>query len=124
MPRTPDFKATRTIPQMISELGRPQPQPETGWHKAGASEANGVDFLNSWAGASGYADPAWYLSEDGEVRFRGRIDGGAEGTIVMVLPEEIRPEFADTWICDMQPTGYAKIEIDTDGTMTVTAMVS
>jgi hypothetical protein len=74
MPKTPDFNQNRTLADLIAEQRRPKPLPETGWNNVGPSEDHGVDFWGAWANfATNTVPTSWYLSEDGEVRLRGRI---------------------------------------------------
>jgi len=74
MAKTPDFKQNKNFPDLISELRKPNPRPETGWNAVGPGEEHGVDFQNGWNNFSSTTVPtSWYLSEDGEVRLRGRI---------------------------------------------------
>jgi hypothetical protein len=74
MPKTPDFRQNKTFEDLINEATRPKPLPETGWNMVGPGEDHGVDFQNGHDNFSDTAVPcSWYLSEDGEVRLRGRI---------------------------------------------------
>lgn len=100
MAKTPGLRQNKTLPDVIGSIRRSKPQSETGWHAAGSSNPQGVDFQDSWANTVGGTDsPAgWMISEDGEVRLRGRVVGGVEGTTIMTLPEEARPEFVETFI--------------------------
>jgi hypothetical protein len=137
MGRTPDFKVNKTIPDLISDTRKPQVIPETGWYRIAATEnyvaqsAGGqyistlteAVFRNSWKDVTGVlvtnAPASWYLSADGEVRFRGLITGGSQFSVVCILPEEIRPEYAETFICPIQFGGKANVTIWPDGRMVV-----
>jgi len=116
MPKSPDFRTrSPNISDMLGDMRRPPVLAETGWHYVGATQPEGVAFENNWNNVTGEAPASWYLSEDGEVRLRGKVTGGEVGTIIFTLPEEVRPEFAETWVVAMDPTGWAKIRIEPDG---------
>lgn len=106
MAKTPGFKITRSIPDLLAKQSRPAILPDTGWWKVGASEPNQVSFQNSWANAGSSSAPAsWYLSEDGETRLRGRIGGGSVNTVAFELPEEVRPEYVEVFVCPVDDNG-------------------
>ncbi len=106
MAKTPGFKITKSTSDLISDLRKPRVLPETGWWKVGASQPLGVAFEGTWDNVGGTNAPAsWYLSEDGEVRIRGKITGGADNTVVCTLPEEVRPEFTETFVCPVDENG-------------------
>ena len=117
MSKTPDLKVNRTPSELISDMRKPKLGPDTGWAKVGITagyEAStpkgyfvGVGFTNSWINSPGATDvPAsWYLSESGETRLRGKIKGGVENTVIFALPEEVRPEYAETFICSVDALG-------------------
>lgn len=109
MARSPDYPYKHRLDDIVGELRRDKILPETGWYKVGASDLD-VPFQNSWENAGVVAGvtnaPAsWYLSEDGETRLRGKVVGGAVGTVVFTLPEEVRPEFGQTFICPTDDDG-------------------
>jgi len=124
MSKSRDLNIDKTIFDVVGNTRAPRLEPETGWYKAGPSEAHEIDFQNSWgnvgvlAGVTN-APAGWYLSEDGEVRMRGKIDGGAAGTIVLVLPEEVRPEYAETFICAVDSGGKANVTVHANGEVIV-----
>jgi hypothetical protein len=109
---------------LIQDTRRPHLEPETGWYLVGPSEAHEVDFENSWgnvgvvAGVTN-APASWYLSEDGEVRLRGKIDGGSAGTVAFTLPEEVRPEYAETFICAVDGGTFANVTVHASGEVEV-----
>ncbi len=128
-PRSPDFKRSKNIPELISDTStkRPQLQPETGWYRLAVTELfEGVGvggqflgstlavFKNSWdniAGATN-APASFYNSNNGEARFRGKIVGGAAaGEVMTTLPEEIRPEFAQTFIVPISDSGVVDLSL-------------
>jgi hypothetical protein len=118
MPKTPDFKSNRTFNDIISEGRRPRPLPETGWNYVGPSEAHGVNFQNGWANVGASSVPAsWYLSEDGEVRLRGRL---------LIQPTTIALGWGAAYkVGDDIPAG-SKINVDyssVDGVLAVAAAV-
>lgn len=136
MPRSPDFKRNKSIPDLIADTRKPKLLPETGWYRVAITElfeGQGVGgqyigstlnvFKNSWANVVGatIAPASWYLSQFGEVRFRGKITGGVEGTVVFTLPEEVRPEYAETFIVATDD-GSATITVHENGEVIVDAI--
>lgn len=105
--RSPGFKITRSISDLISQQRKPLILPETGWWKVGSSEPVGKPFLNSWSNATlPEAPPAsWYLDENGEVKIRGKVRGGADNTVIWNLPEEVRPEYEEAYVCPLDEDG-------------------
>ena len=112
-PRSPDFKRNKSIADLISDTRKPKLLPETGWYRVAitslyeATSAGGqyygstvAIFKNSWQNSGGLtnAPVSWYLSQNGEVRFRGKIDGGVAPSLIFTLPEECRPQYAETFI--------------------------
>lgn len=110
-PRSPDFKRNKTMADLMSDTRKPKLLPETGWYRVAltslyeGSSTGGqyygsttAVFQNSWTSASGATPVAWYLSQNGEVRFRGKIDGGVAPSLIFVLPKEFRPQYAETFI--------------------------
>jgi len=124
MPKSRDLNIDRTIGDVIQSTRRPTLEPETGWYKIGISEAYAISFDNSWgnvgvlAGVTN-APASFYLSEDGEVRCRGKIDGGAVGTTAFVLPEEVCPEYAETFICAVDGGGSANVTVHPNGNVII-----
>lgn len=121
MARSPDLKINTTIPDLISDIRRPQLIPYTGWHDINESGDRFIPFQNSWenSGADGAAPAGFYLSEDGEVRMRGKITGGLAETIVCTLPEEVCPEYVESFIVPVVGGGRAEIEVRPDGNVYV-----
>ncbi len=106
MAKSPGFKRTTLTSEIISELRKPQILPETGWWKVGEDEPNEIPFEDGWDNVgSGNPPASWYLSEDGEVRMRGKVTGGADNTNICTLPEEVRPEFTETFVCPVDESG-------------------
>lgn len=107
MARSPSFKRTTSSEELISGLRKPRILPETGWWKVGASEPREVPFEDSWENAAGVGNPpaSWYLSEGGETRLRGKVTGGADNSVICTLPEEVRPEFVETFVCPIDENG-------------------
>lgn len=103
--RSPHFNRNRTIPDLIAEERRVRTVTDTNWYRVGQGtpempgvEDHGVDFLNGGnVGASGDSPASWYLSENGEVRLRGHVNVTV-GTVLFVLPEEVRPQFAEKFL--------------------------
>lgn len=135
MGKTPDFKQNKTIPDLIAETRKPPIMPETGWYRISITEnyeAQGSGgqhistitealFMNGWNNVTGAtnAPAGWYLSDGGEVRMRGKITGGDAGTVVAILPEEVRPQFAETWICAVDGGGTANVTVWPNGSVVV-----
>jgi len=117
MPKTPDLNIDRTIGELIASQRKPQLLPETGWAKVSLTigyEAStpkgyfiGIGFTNSWINATqaNSVPASWYLSDDGEVRLRGKIRGGNDDTVAFVLPEDVRPEYAETFVAPVDENG-------------------
>lgn len=123
MSRSPDYPYQSRLDDIVGNLRRDKLLPETGWYKVGASDLD-APFLNSWANAGivagvTNAPASWYLAEDGEVRLRGKIDGGTVGTVAFVLPEEVRPQYAETFICAVDGGQKANITIHANGEVIV-----
>lgn len=120
MAKSPDFPFASSLTEVLVQRTKPRLIPETGWHKIGVSEAYAIGFTNSWAAANDVdeAEPAFYVSESGEARFRGKVDGGAVGTIMFVLPPEARPEYREKYTCSMEG-GWANVEVDQNGNVTL-----
>lgn len=120
MAKTPGFKITRSIPELLAKQSKPAILPETGWWKIGASEAQLIPFQQGWGNVVNasldFAPLRYYLSEDGEVRLHGHITGGSPGSKICTLPAEARPEFDETFICPLSDgSGHATIRIRTNG---------
>ena len=117
MAKSPHFKRTRDIPDLIAEGRQAHPQVDTSWQKVGPSEPHGIGFTNTWGnvGGSGVPPASWYLSEGGEVRLRGKITGGAVMSVAFVLPPEARPQYAETFIVAVDGGGQANITVKTNG---------
>lgn len=133
MPKSRDLNIDRTIFDVVGNVRAPRLEPETGWYNIGEAWAAGepieFDFLNGWAnvGIDGdieHAPASFYLAEDGEVRFRGVIAGGSAGTIAFMIPEEVRPQFTQTFICAVIGGGKANVRVEPDGTVYVETITS
>jgi len=138
-PRSPDFRRNANLIDLISDTSTKKPKlgPETGWYRVAITElfegqgvggqylgSSDATFLNSWAnaGSSGVPPASFYLSTNGEVRFRGKITGGAAASVVTVLPPELRPEYAETFIVATDTGGNATITIRQNGEVYVEAI--
>lgn len=126
MPKSPDLRRNKTLGDLVSNTRKPKLLPETGWYRLAITElfegqTAGGQYLgstlaileNSWVGiGSTSAPPSFYLSEDGETRFRGKVSGGAaSGEVMTVLPEEVRPQYAQTFIVPMNDTGVVDLSL-------------
>lgn len=122
MTRSPHFKRNKSIPELIADQRKSIPLADSAWYKVTTSGldigfSNGYGFQSSWANVGGNSNPpcSWYLSESGEVRFRGKITGGSAGTIAFVLPPEVRPQYAETFIVAVDNGGQANVIIRQNG---------
>ena len=121
-PRSPDFRRNKNLINLIADTStkRPQLLPETSWYQvleAGetGNETEGVAGLrdgstilqNSWVNSTADDAPkaSFYLSDSGETRLRGKIKDGGDDTVAFVLPEQMRPEFEETFICPTNEDG-------------------
>lgn len=117
MPKSRDLNIDKTLNDVVGEIRRPKLEPETGWARAGITagyEAStpkayypGIQFENNWVNATtaDEAPASWWVSESGEGRLRGKVRGGAIGTTVFTLPEEVRPEYVQEFICSIDDDG-------------------
>lgn len=118
MPRSRDLNIDRDIFDTVAKNRAPHLEPETGWWNVGVEEEQEIPFEGSWGNYDGvgYAPASWYLSEDGESRLRGAVDGGNEGDVIFYLPEEMWPEYKQVFTCAIvDDIGTANISIDIDG---------
>jgi len=101
---------------LIQDTRRPKLESETGWARVGITSGYegisddgyfvGIAFENSWANTSVTEAPAsWWLSESGEGRLRGKVTNGTAGTTIFTLPEEMRPKYAQEFLCSMDENG-------------------
>lgn len=124
MPKSRDLNIDRDVWDILGEVRRPKLEAETGWYKVGPAQPHETDFENGWgnvgvlAGVTN-APASWYLSSGGEVRLRGKIDGGSVGTVVFTLPEEVRPQYAETFICAVEGGGKANVTVHANGEVIV-----
>lgn len=115
--KSPHFNRRRTIPDLISEGRQALRNVDTTWQKVGPSEGHGIGFTNTWGNVGGSGNPpaSWYLSDNGEVKLRGKITGGNVGSVAFVLPPEVRPQFAETFIVAVDGGGQANVTIRQNG---------
>lgn len=118
MARSGDIIVAKSLIDTIRDIKRPHAIPNSGWQAVGSSFA--APFESTWGNAGVVAGttnaPAgYYLSDDGEVRLRGKVDGGAVGSTIFTLPEELRPEYAETFICAVDGGQKANITVHADG---------
>lgn len=111
MAKTPDFKYNRTIGELLSEQRKPKTIPDTAWREIGDGSADEIVLEGTWIndGDLTTPNPAFYLSEDGEVRLRGKVREGTD--LIVVLPEECRPEFDMNFIVYVYDTDNNGIEL-------------
>lgn len=132
--RIPDLPINKDLGDTIRELRAGAAGGESGWTNVVATEANLPDgdpgstdpdgitpvFDNNWVSAGGqYAPVGFYLSDDGEVRFRGHITGGSATTTVFLLPDGYRPQYDETFAVPIDEGGYAVIRVQSTGEVIV-----
>jgi len=120
MPRSPSFKYDRNLGEILSANRKPEVPPDTSWYKVGSTEVFGIPFENGWDHVGGTNPPvSQYLSEDGETRFRGKAKGGDIGTVMFTLPEELRPEYSETFIVPIEDLSGVRragfVDVKNDG---------
>lgn len=116
--KSPHLKRVRLLPDLIADDRRKRPMSDTAWYNVGATEDREVAFAGTWGNEGNpFAPASWYLSNSGEVRFRGVVSGGVEGQTIMILPEEIRPQYTQVFACSVITGGTANISIDVGGNM-------
>ena len=82
-----------------------------------------MDFENGWGDGDPDAPAQFCMDEHGRIRLRGRISGGAVGTVAFTLPQGFRPSIPQKFNLANGDAGYAIIEVLPDGTATVTGVV-
>jgi hypothetical protein len=119
MPNSPDFKYNKSIGDLFKDARKPIPPAETGWWNIGASEDQGIAFQNSWDNAGSPA--RYHLSEHGDTRLDGKVFGGANNTVMFILPEEARPQYDQSYACTTEDAdgnrGFAIVDVLTDGSV-------
>lgn len=98
--------------------------PATQWIYVSLSRRNNLgvmDFENGWIDDPD--TPAQFcMDEHGRIRLRGRISGGAVGSVAFTLPYGFRPPIRQKFNLANGDANYAIIEVATDGTATVTGV--
>jgi hypothetical protein len=117
MARTPNFKRNRTLADLISDTRKPKREADTAWYRVGIDQDYEVPFENSWDNVGGVGIPPaqWYMDEFGEVKCKGLVDGGAEGTTIFTLPEENRPQHKEVFTCALDGGGTANVAVYPNG---------
>lgn len=127
-PRSPDIPRNLDLFGTLAEIRAPKKRHPDHWidvvANAGVlpegdpgSEGSPVAGVtpvikNNWQNIGGTdASLGFYLSPDGEVRFKGHIRGGDVGTTVFVLPVSYRPADDLTFICPTDTGGYAQVQV-------------
>lgn len=128
MPKSPTFKLSQTIQELISEQRKPQLLPETGWWKIGEDEPAEIPFEVPWgnygiqAGIT-YPAAAFYNdSAEGEVRTRGVVTGGGVGDIIFTYPPESRPEYRQEFTCAVIGGGTANLAVYPNGDLVLESL--
>lgn len=121
MPKSRDLNIDRTPWDVVGSIRKPPLEPETGWWKIGEEEVQEIPFENSWGNYDDEdeAPTAYYLSNHGEVRVRGVVDGGSEGDTIFTFPEEARPETRQGYTCRVIGGGSANVIVEPDGSVIV-----
>lgn len=115
--KSPDFKRSNNIYELISDTRKPKRLADTAWYKVGAAEDYEIPFTAGWAnvGASGNPDAQWYVDENGEAKVMGTVDGGTLGTTIFKFPEETRPRHRMVFVCAVEGGGTANIAVYPNG---------
>lgn len=119
MGKSPNFRRNKTISDLISDTRKPRHLADTAWYRVGIDQDYEIPFENSWDNAGGANNPPaqWYMDEEGEVRLKGLVDGGAEGTTMFTLPEENRPQHREVFTCAVEGGGSANVGVYPDGSV-------
>lgn len=117
MPRTPNFRRNRTLPDLISDTRKPKHEADTAWYKVGAAQDYEIPFENSWTNSGGAdeEDAQWYMDEIGETILKGVVVGGGIGETIFTLPEENRPRGVQTFTCAVIGGGTANVAVYPNG---------
>jgi hypothetical protein len=83
-----------------------------------------LDFENGWGDGDPDAPAQFCMDENGRVRLRGRIAGGAVGTSFVTLPPGFRPPVPQSFVLSNADSGYANVELGTDGAAVVTGITA
>lgn len=116
MPRSPELRRNLDLQGTIREMRQPLKVPDTGWIEVGGTDEIAPPFENGWGNVGGtLAKLAFYMASDGEIRMRGHFVGGAVNTTIFTLPVGYRPEKRETFLLPNDDIGYAVMQVDTDG---------
>lgn len=99
--------------------------PATQWIFININRRNGLgvlDFENGWTDGDPDAPAMFCMDEHGRVRLRGRITGGAVGTVFVTLPYGFRPAVPQSFVLSNADSGYANVELAPNGEATVTGI--
>lgn len=121
MPKTSSYPFSRTLPEVVGDIRRKRPLPETGWYVIGPSNVRGVDFKNGFTGDTG-SPPAWMLGADGFVRHKGIIippDSPTFPVVAWTFPVELRPQFLEPFLLGVKGGGYANGYVDVNGDVVI-----
>ncbi len=81
-----------------------------------------MDYENGWGDADPDAPGQFCMDEHGRVRLRGRISGGAVGSVAFTLPYGFRPAVPQSFVLSNADSGYANLEVAPNGEATVTGV--
>lgn len=101
-------------------------QTATQWIYISQSRRGGYGYMNyegTWGDGDPNAPGQFCMDEHGRIRLRGRITGGAVGTVAFTLPPGFAPAIPQSFNLANGQTGYAIFEIGTDGAATVVGVV-
>lgn len=116
MSDSPDLLGNRGLGDVVRQLRRPELPAETGWIEPGGTNAEtggefSPPFENNWNHSP---DPnpntGFYLSKNGEVRFRGELKTGIMGSTVFVMPEGYRPKVRQHFLCGLTDGTYINMD--------------
>ena len=119
MPRTPNFRRNRTIPDLISDTRKPPRLADTAWYKVGEDEDYEIPFENGTTNtnATDQEDAQWYMDELGETILKGVVNPPGAGETMFTLPEENRPRGIQTFTCAVIGGGSANVAVYPDGSV-------
>ena len=119
MGKSPNFRRSKTLPDLISDIRKPPRLADTAWYKVGIDEDYEIPFENGTSNSNGtdQEDAQWYMDEIGETILKGVVNPPGEGETMFVLPEENRPRGIQTFTCAVIGGGSANVAVYPDGSV-------
>jgi hypothetical protein len=87
-------------------------------HQHNNVEVIAPTLLNSWANFAGYQESGYWVDSHNVVHLHGVIEAGADGSIIMELPEGLRPAARQIFAAmSYNGSAYqaARIDVTADG---------